>query len=504
MRRCSDRRWVETTPGVIWGEDVIHQGDLFDVLPTFDAESIDACVCDPPYELSFMSKHWDRSGVAFRVETWREVYRVLKPGAYLLAFGGTRTFHRMTCAIEDAGFEIRDCLSWLYGSGFPKSLDVSKAIDAIHITGNSSRKSQRIVNDTRPVVGSKMGRPGTSLGQVRRSGAGFTDDAYLREDGKQPDGGDPAIDRERLGVSIRDGGHRRDLNITTPLTDAAKQWQGWGTALKPSWEPIILARKPFKGTVSANVLQHGTGALNIDACRIGFTDAADKESWKYGGAGKPNLSVDSWKNTSAFIIQNDSGGRWPANVCLDDQAAALLDAQSGELTSNGGGTSSTGFWQRDDRRQPIADGDSGGASRFFYVAKPSREERDYGCEYLPLGPPPASARSNPAPGRENTLGRPRGNHHPTVKPVELMRWLVRLVTPPNGICLDPFTGSGTTGMACRYEQRQFIGIEREEEYVRIAEARIAAVAPLFNDEPEVKRVEPQPLLWADTETDGAA
>lgn len=357
---------------------MIYCGDLFDVLPALEADSIDACVTDPPYDLTqnkpggsgaraggFMGKRWDGEGVAFRVDTWRGVFRALKPGAHLVAFGGPRTFHRMTCAIEDAGFEIRDCLSWLYGQGFPKSLDV----------GN-----------------------------------------------------------------------------------------GRGTALKPAWEPIILARKPFKGSVAANVLAHGTGALNVDACRR--------------------------------ISGDPTEGRWPSNVLLDEEAAGMLDQQSGVSRDTphrravAGTPKFSGKYNNGETYENAADqfggyGDSGGASRFFYVAKPSREERDSGLygalekKRIYGGGITSSDHPETASGGGDRLAR---NIHPTVKPVELMRWLVKLVTPIGGSVLDPFMGSGTTGMACAYEFRPFVGIEREAEYVAIAESRIAACVPLFREQ----------------------
>lgn len=432
---------------------MIHQGDLFDVLPTLEADSIDACVTDPPYELGFMAKHWDSSGVAYKPETWAAVLRVLKPGAHLLAFGGTRTYHRMACAIEDAGFEIRDCLSWLYGQGFPKSLDVSKAMD-------------KAAGADRPVVG-------FSQQQQQRT---------------------PAIGTNAYGDYKGQTG-----DITAPATHLAKQWAGWGTALKPGWEPIVLARKAFKGTVAQTVARYGTGAINVDACRIGTSpeDAADMERCNTAGSGRR-------KERATFPLQAGSGagaldcsqGRWPANVLLDDEAARLLDEQTGEMVDGvavGGKHSASGsnaIYMRMPKREGadnVGFGGRGGASRFFYVAKPSREERDYGCHDLaPRSGGEATDRQDGSAGVNSPragAGRTGGarNIHPTVKPVELMRWLVRLVTPPNGLVLDPFTGSGTTGMACRYEQRRFIGIEREAEYVAIAERRIAAVAPLFGE-----------------------
>jgi DNA modification methylase len=404
---------------------MIHHGDLFDVLPTLEADSIDACVTDPPYELGFMGKHWDASGVAYNVETWRQVMRVLKPGGYLLAFGGTRTYHRMACAIEDAGFEIRDSLQWLYGSGFPKSLDVSKAMDA------AAGAERQIIRTSTSGMSPKAG------GAYNFNGRDVANGVPLSE----------------------------SYSITVPATDLAKQWQGWGTALKPACEPICMARKPLRGTVAANVARYGTGAINVDACRIGDEQTTTKSmTHHYGGAGSAQKMRE--QGFRPYRVDNreypetlNPPGRWPANVLLDEDAAAMLDEQTGELTSGdrqAGDYSRLGYQGWDRGPMPAVAGDSGGASRFYYVAKPSREERDYGL-------------------------RDKRSTHPTVKPVELMRWLVKLVTPIDGIVLDPFTGSGTTGMACRYESRRFVGIEREAEYHQIAEARIAAVAPLFGE-----------------------
>jgi site-specific DNA-methyltransferase (adenine-specific) len=394
---------------------MLIRGDMLDVLPTIDADSITACVCDPPYELGFMGKGWDRSGIANRVETWHKVYRVLKPGAYLVAFGGTRTFHRLTCAIEDAGFEIRDCLMWLYGSGFPKSLDVSKAID-------------KAAGATRLDVGERV----YAGGHIQRSHG--TDLGSMNDDGWNPT-------ERRL--------------TTAPSTDAAKQWSGWGTALKPAWEPIILARKPLIGTVASNVLAHGTGALNIDGARIAG------EAWTRNTPYKDDIrcgALHSGKEQKTYQVGPQAGsdlGRWPANVVLDWDAAKLLDDQSGELTWPGGPakTGSTSAWPGGEYQGTIYPGETGGASRFLYVAKPSREERDMGDAK---------------------------NSHPTVKPIALMRWLVKLVTPTGGVVLDPFMGSGTTGVACKSLQVEFVGIEQEPDYLSIAERRIDSVAPLFD------------------------
>ena len=313
---------------------MLYHGDLFDVLPTLEPDSIDACVTDAPYELAFMGKHWDKSGVAFQVATWESIYRVLKPGAYLVAFGGTRTYHRMTCAIEDAGFEIRDCLCWLYGSGFPKSLDVSKAIDK---AAGAERETNRVA---------------TRKGNAERLGEG------------------------NQGATYGDS-HGGFTTISDPITYAAKQWEGWGTALKPAFEPIVLARKPLIGTVAENVLKHGTGAINIDACRIGT------EGGTSGADAGPSNGIYGNGLNGSFGRPIPGLGRWPANVLLDELAAEMLDEQSGDV---GGGFGVRGSGSLDGRTsyampgqgQTVGFGDSGGASRFFYVAKPSREERDAG------------------------------------------------------------------------------------------------------------------------------
>lgn len=364
-------------------------GDCRDAMGAMEADSVDAIVTDPPYGLGFMGKGWDR-GVP-GVEFWTEALRVAKPGAYLLAFGGTRTYHRLTCAIEDAGWEVRDCLSWLYGQGFPKSHN--------------------------------------------------------------------------------------------------GPWGG--TALKPGWEPIILARKPLVGTVAANVAEHGTGALNIDWCRLtpGAGIAREGESsanTRYAARGSVNIAA------LPGVRGGDARGRWPANVVLDEDAAQSLDEMTGTLTSgkmkagtmraaqDGPGSVCYGTFggPAADRDTP---GDSGGASRFFYCAKASRAEREAGLEGFERKANDFQRESsgmsrskNPKTGEfigENRSA-PLRNHHPTIKPLALMRWLVRLVTPPGGLVLDPFAGSGTTGCAAVLEACRFVGCELSEEYAAIARARI--------------------------------
>jgi hypothetical protein len=378
-------------------------------------ESIDAIVTDPPYELGFMGKRWDSTGVAYDSATWREALRVLKPGGHLLAFGGTRTYHRLACAIEDAGFEVRDSITWLYGSGFPKSLDVSKAID-------------KAAGAVRQVVGSKL--TGTMAGQ---SGA--------------------------LNAANGWRGGQEMVPVTAPATPDAERWQGWGTALKPASEPIIVARKPFAGTVAANVLEHGTGGINVDGCRVGTGGqlrwAQPRDMGYHGGTDAG--SVEALANAV---------GRWPANVvlshaptcidvCADGCPVAELDGQSGvsaSLVRPPSANSPTGNGHTHGVMAGIetlrGHNDTGGASRFFptfrYQAKAPTSERP----------------------------KVDGVAHPCVKPLALMRWLVRLVTPAGGVVLDPFAGSGTTGEAAQLEGFDAILVERDKTYLPLIAARV--------------------------------
>lgn len=432
------------TPHFVDSSVTLYLGDCFEVMRELPDASVDAVVTDPPYGIGFMGREWDTfkpgAGAARKLmhprereagklvsenpnihgrhrspalspsqidydysaaglrkfqawcEGWGlEAIRVLKPGGYILSCGAPRAYHRMASGLEDAGFEIRDCLAWLFGSGFPKSLNIG---------------------------------------------------------------------------------------------------DGLGTALKPAHEPIVLGRKPFKCTVKANVAEHGTGALNIDACRIG-TDLVGG-----GGGGGFGQSWSSESGLSKDYEPNPAVGRWPANVALDDIAAMVLDEQGGDLVSGANPTKRGSDKCRDvygafagQEECDAARGvDVGGASRFYYVAKPSREERDFGCSGLrQTSGGEATDRVEGSAGLKNPragTGRNGGarNFHPTVKPVDLMRWLVRLITPTNGVVLDPFMGSGTTGMASVYEQRRFIGIEREADYMNIAQRRIREVAPLFSTE----------------------
>ncbi len=474
--------WLDELDGLI------IEGDVLDSLASLEDESVEAIVTDPPYELGFMGKTWDDQGVSFRPETWAACLRVLKPGGHMVVFGGTRTHHRMWCAIEDAGFEVRDMLLWLYGQGMPKSMDVSKAIDKT--AGRVGHNVSAIKREIRKLYEAK----GMTLKEFNEA-CGFEASGYLRESStwdavlpsaekwniiKNVIGADDKLDslfqeaeREVVGTKNwsnsanhfrpgEDHSQRVQLDVTAPAMKEAKQWEGWGTGLKPSVEPILLARKPLaEKTVAANVLKHGTGALNIDATRIGTDQISqhgrsDSENRAMSGRNYAEKPGRSWT------------GRWPANTmfqctCDDPQPVAetahqpecpagLLDAQSGVLKS---GMMKAG--QKRQRSQGAGGyhgnmpdeataagtyGDAGGASRFFYCPKATKKER----------------------GEDNT--------HPTVKPLALMRWLIRLVTPPDGVVLDPFCGSGSTLVAAADEGVGFIGVDVSGEYCAIARTRL--------------------------------
>jgi DNA modification methylase len=416
------------------GRATLYCGDCMTVLADMEAGSVDSVVTDPPYGLEFMGKKWDgadgfrrslnqadvgrdkvfgrlsargpeyRAGHLFQewCKAWAcEVLRVLKPGGHIVAFGGTRTYHRMVCAIEDAGFEVRDQIGWLYGQGFPKSHDISKAID-------------RAAGAERAIIG--RGMAGLAKGESRDSGSHTV-------------------------------GYSDEYDITEPATLHAKQWQGWGTALKPAWEPICLARKPLIGTVAANVLEHGTGALNIDGCRVDTRD--DLNGGAYSNGNKQAGDATSFVtgvNAGKFI---QPMGRWPANI-VHDGSQEVLDA----FPDTGASKASAGrngndigdvFSLRCDADQIRGHDDSGGsAARFFYSAKADDHDRI-------------------------------GSKHPTVKPVDLMQWLVRLITPPGGTVLDPFAGSGSTGEAAFREGMSSVLIEREPEHQEDIRRRMGLV-----------------------------
>lgn len=346
------------------------KGDNLELLPTLADNSIDAIVTDPPYELGFMGKSWDSSGIAYKVALWAECLRVLKPGGHLIAFGGSRTYHRLACAVEDAGFEIRDQLMWVYGSGFPKSLN-------------------------------------------------------LKDD-----------------------------------------WQGWGTALKPSHEPMVLARKPLgEKTVAENVLRWGTGALNIDGCRVGIEQLQINLYSNRGPFGKSQVGNDY--NSKTVI------GRWPANFIHDgsDEVLELFPETRSKSGGKSGSNANPMSWaENNNERERFGFDDAGSAARFFYCAKASKAERNAGLDALPIKRPDTRTQSGMGTFDEKGV-QPQRNFHPTVKPIALMRYLIRLVTPPNGTVLDPFAGSGTTLVAAIQEKVNSIGIELTEDYWPIIEGR---------------------------------
>ena len=490
------------TAPILLGRATLHLGDCLAVLRTLPDASVEAIVTDPPYGLAFMGKHWDYD--VPDVEVWQECLRVLKPGGHLLAFAGTRTFHRMAVRIEDAGFEIRDMIAWVYGSGFPKSLDVSKAVDktggvSVAWFGPWLRKWREDNGVTQKQVAALFpSKTGGLTGCVANWELGFnmpTPEQFnlIRDTFGLPFASVEEAEREVVGqqrgtmLAVAPGQDNdrsaTTLDITAPATDAARQWQGWGTALKPALEPIALCRKPLDGTVAQNVLTHGTGALNVDGCRVGkrererFTDA--KRVSAFGGDAQEYQNPRFYPKATTPLPP----GRFPANLIHDgsDEVVALFPQ-----TTSGGSQSSWGSGNANLETTVYGEGwstesgqgfhDTGSAARFFYCAKADKSDRDEGCHDLPevlsmrygekaQGPLPQQTPSKPVAQR---------NHHPTVKPTDLMRYLCRLVTPPGGTILDPFMGSGSTGRGAALEGFHFIGIEREPDYLAIAQARIKA------------------------------
>jgi DNA modification methylase len=442
-------------------------GDCLERLKELPDNSVDSVVTDPPYGLSFMGKKWDYDVPS--VEIWAECLRVLKPGGHLLAFAGTRTQHRMAVRIEDAGFEIRDMIAWVYGSGFPKSLDISKAID-------------KAAGVEREVLGTVDPR-GTFDGRERNSAA-------INKNWRNAEGRDDV----------------RDLNkkdITAPATEAAQQWQGWGTALKPALEPITVARKPLIGTVAENVLAYGTGGLNIDGCRVATEDKLSgghasggqqmTGGWERPWMKDPDAVAANAERSRQSVAKAEELGRWPANLIHDgsDEVVGLFPTTTSGAMKSGTqraaqdqpGSVCYGTFGGNATTKPI-EASSGSAARFFYCAKASKRDRDEGLEWFEeKAVAQKYGLKTSVDGREgrsegNRMNTARANSHPTVKPTDLMRYLCRLVTPPGGVVLDPFMGSGSTGKAAMLEGFQFIGIERDPEYMEIARARIHAALQL--------------------------
>lgn len=456
-------------------QPTLYVGNSLDILPSLPDNSVDSVVCDPPYELGFMGKGWDASGIAYSVELWTECLRVLKPGGHLLAFGGTRTYHRMAVAIEDAGFEIRDSIHWTYGSGFPKSLNISKAID-------------KAAGAERPIVEKRRTKGGGTESLNRKN----AEDHEYRPDGYQK------------GENV--------LDVTAAATEAAAQWEGWGTSLKPSHEPIVVARKPLDGTVVANTLAHGVGGLNIDGCRV-------KGGPSSGGSTSGSTALgqgSGWnahENKATVVDRELASGRWPANTILGHTADCVQVGESSD-TFGGGAKATSGFvdgyendgfvgttvtvpvwecaggcpvrsindqsgqvkggtWNRTKGARPFGndgkltehettgkDSSVGGAARYFQNVEWNPATDDLGSLVYVT--------------KANKKERPvvNGVSHATVKPLALMTYLVRLVTPVGGVVLDPFAGSGTTMEAAVMEGMTPVGIELTPEHVPLIEARM--------------------------------
>ncbi len=433
----------------------IINGDCIKEMKKMESNSVDSIVTDPPYNLTttkrwkndsnfsknqsdvgkrftkgFMGKEWDGTGIAFDTEIWEEALRVAKPGAHLLAFGSPRTYHRMACAIEDAGWEIRDTVMWLFLTGFPKSQNISKMID------------KKLGVEQKPTGRVKLGHEEFANRGNKSSVQSF----------KGTLGGKGGFDRPWMDDPEKIEAYHME---TEPGSEEAKQWVGWGSNLKPAYEPVILARKKVEKTIAENVLKYGTGGLNIDECRINPGEIVPG-----GGGGRVgNFAGKSQSNEplSGNRQKPHVQGRWPTNIIFDEEAGKLLDEQSGPRTSGSGNGNAKVGGKSKDQTIPLRRGtliprnDTGGASRFFYCPKQSKKDRNEGCEEL------------------------TPNNHPTVKATDLMRYLCRLITPPNGIVLDPFMGSGSTGKAAILEGFRFIGIEKEKEYVEIAKKRISEI-----------------------------
>jgi len=425
-------------------------GDCLEIMKEIPDNSIDSIVTDPPYEIGFMGKTWDNSGIAYNVDMWKECLRVLKPGGYLLSFSGTRTYHRIACAIEDSGFEVRDMIEWIYGSGFPKSLDISKALD-------------KKAGAEREVIGHlKAGK--SAMGQ----GSGWNE----HQNTTQPE-------------------------ITAPSSPEAKEWEGWGgTALKPAHEPIVVARKPLsEKTVAENILKWKTGRVNIDESRITVGEN-DRHEYGVSGDEKAKKGTVAYGDYERVAYEQHEEGRFPANL-IHDGSEEVLDefAKYGESKSNARKNKANGktsiFGSGQSSKTSCVD-DSGTPARFFkscefseedssffYSGKVSKKERNNGCEELEekdtvtgtMGINDEEGIISRGRNPENQSHKAK-NNHPTVKPIKLMQYLIKMVTHSKGIVLDPFTGSGTTGIACKLLNINFFGIEKDENYFKIAETRL--------------------------------
>jgi DNA modification methylase len=430
--------------------NLLH-GDCLEQMKTLEDNSVDAIVSDPPYGISFMSKKWDYDVPS--VEVWKEAMRVLKPGGHALIACGTRTQHRMVVNIEDAGFEIRDVVSWIYGSGFPKSLNISKAID-------KAAGAEREVVGERSRFGDGANRRLENAGAKGRTGVKF---GYAHTK-KEDSGGSGAV-----GV----------VPITAPATDEAKQWDGWGTSLKPSVEFFTLCRKPLsEKTVAANVLKWGTGGINIDGCRVEGISDSDKNNFHQNRKTIKEYKGDDtlYKlGTKKVCSAENPQGRFPANL-IHDGSQEVLDlfpeTKSAVRKPSESGKAQDGWGLGARKPQERGHDDQGSAARFFYCPKASKKDRNEGCEELE-----EKEGKRTQDGGDDTRGRPtprNRNTHPTVKPTALMSYLCRLITPTGGVVLDPYMGSGSTGKAAVREGFSFVGIELDPDYYEICKARVTA------------------------------
>ena len=440
----------------------LYNGNMLDMLEVISPNSIDAIVTDPPYELNFMDNSWDNSGVAFHKETWEKCIQVLKPGGYLLCFAAPRMQHRIACAIEDAGFEIRDTIMWIFGSGFSKSLNLGKSIESKMTVGSANTQE------------------------------------FKNLSGHKIESGDWGLDKNKVEYGSRSTDYSKDKHLRTVdvsyTTAEGLKWDGWGTQMKPAYEPIIVARKPCEGSITDNVLKWGVGGINIDDCRIPHNEDVKYANRKPKNGSVFNTETCGYDSTQDHSASPDVKGRFPSNIILtydetDEQEVCGGFPDSG---SGNGGTpysysgreyhnKETSMFNGDKPQSPSNYNDSGSAARYFYCAKASRKDRDEGLEeFMPQvgGGMSGTADQSLLTGSGNIRDNMRKNFHPTVKPVSLCQYLIRLVTPDGGTVLDPFNGSGSTGKAVMYENYErrkgykYIGIELTEQYLPIAKARI--------------------------------
>ena len=537
----------------------LYYGNMLDMLEVIELNSIDSIITDPPYELNFMGKGWDNAGVSFQSDTWEKCYEVLKDGGYLLAFGGSRTFHRIACAIEDAGFEIRDTIMWIYGMGFPKSMNVGKQLEKRLEDEKTKQKTEHDLRLMWERDIQKTKRNEKKQDEVLQSGVQeqslqiskhTTSDVWREEPSMERWNNIQKTERELQrckvcemskrvsingeerwicnGTQISDGKTLREmfeqsgsctsyrpqseqqqdrkLNAiqeqcrTQESREVIEYWNKFGTALKPSFEPIIVARKPFKGSLVDNVIKNGVGGINIDECRVETTDTWHRKEQE------TNTAIEYQRKNKSMYAQKSEGqmnenGRFPANTILtydetdfDEVCGGFPNTKS--VRSNRGGATNKGelCYSKftDIEKYECGFNDSGSASRYFYNAKASKKDRDEGLEEFNESKV-NDGRQTPIDNAFQRGETPRRNAHPTVKPTSLMQYLVRLVTPDGGIIFDPFNGSGSTGKAVMYENKErnknykYIGIELTEEYLPIAKARIEYVCKLAEEEKNKER-----------------